>query len=210
RMSSAYDPAAARVDPENRLHWRFDLRRLEAEEVRDALLAVSGTLDTTMGGSILPLKNREYVFDHTSKDNTRYESRRRSVYVPVIRNHLYDVFQLFDFGDGAIADGNRPTTTVAPQALFMLNSDLVQDCAASLASGILAHTDLDTAGRLRLLYRKAYGRPPSAAELKRMEGLLARFTAAEGEQPDPAKRTQTAWTWLCHTTLAANEFIFVR
>ena len=202
KMSSAHDPKAAAVDPENRLHWRFDVRRLEAEEIRDALLAVSGTLDRTMGGSILPLKNREYVFDHTSKDNTRYESKRRSLYVPIIRNHLYDVFQLFDFGDGAIPEGNRPTTTVAPQALFMMNSALVGDCAKELAGKLLARTDLDEEARIDGLYQSAFSRAANPKEIARGRQLLQRFSA----QGDRAQ----SWAWLAHTTLASNEFLFLR
>ncbi len=96
QMSSDFDANAARVDPENRLLWRMNVRRLEAEPIRDALLAVSGRLDRRMGGSLLEVKNRAYFFDHTSKDATSYDSPRRSVYLPIVRNHLYDVFQLFD------------------------------------------------------------------------------------------------------------------
>jgi len=210
QMSAAPDAQALKVDPENRLRWRWDLRRLEAEEIRDSLLAVSGLLDPKMGGSILPLKNREYVFDHTSKDQTRYDSRRRSLYIPVVRNNVYDVFQLFDFGDGAVPEGNRPTTTVAPQALFMLNSDLVQQAAEGLANSLLERSELDTAGRVRLLYSKAYGRPAKDTEVKRAQALLTRLEQAQGAEPDAAKRRSQAWTLLCHTALAANEFMYLR
>jgi hypothetical protein len=184
------------------------VRRLEAEEIRDSLLAVGGLLDRTMGGSILPLKNREYVFDHTSKDNTRYDSRRRSLYIPVIRNHLYNVFQLFDFGDGAIPEGNRPTSTTAPQALFMMNSDLVHDCAENLARGLLDRSDLDDAGRARLLYEKAYGRPASPEETARALSLLNRFSRSLPEAK--GNRPLQAWTSLCQVILASNEFVYVR
>src|SRR5207247_1905116 len=96
-VSANHDSKAAELDPENRLHWRFSPRRLEAEEIRDALLAVSGTLDPTMAGSLLQVENRAYFFDHTSKDRTKYDTRRRSVYLPIVRNHLFDVFDLFDY-----------------------------------------------------------------------------------------------------------------
>ena len=119
KMSSHYDAEDSRRDPENQLLWRFPVRRLEAESIRDSVLAVSGMLDREMGGSMLHVKNREFLFDHTSKDNTDYSSLRRSVYLPVIRNNLYDFFQLFDFNDASVINGNRETTTVAPQALFL-------------------------------------------------------------------------------------------
>ena len=210
RMSSAWDPRAAAVDPENRLHWRNDVRRLEAEEVRDALLAVSGSLDPTMGGTLLPLKNREYVFDHTSTDRTKYDSNRRSLYLPVIRNHVYDVFQLFDFADPAVEGGDRATTTVAPQALFFLNSNLVAQAAADLTRRIEAPSTASDAGRIERVYLRVYGRPPTAAEIKRARVALARFQALAdaGSAGDAGNRQ--AWTWLCHTLLAANEFVYLR
>ncbi len=209
-MSSAYDPRAAARDPENRLFWRAAVRRLEAEEIRDAILAVSGLLDPTMGGKSLPLKNREYLFDHTSRDQTRYDSRRRSVYLPVVRNHLYDVFQLFDFGDGAVAEGNRPTTTVAPQALFFLNSDLVIDAAEALAAGLLREP-LPPGERIRRLYLRLYSRPPSAREARWAEALLRRFAEeASRSESEPSRRELRAWSWLAHTLLAANEFVYLR
>src|SRR5439155_6177717 len=138
QMSSTHDAGAAERDPENRLLWRAPRRRLEAEALRDALLAVSGLLDRTPGGSLLHVKNRDYFFDHTSKDTTKYDSRRRSLYLPVVRNHLYDVFQLFDCTDATVLSGDRATTTVAPQALFLLNSDLVWQASESLAAKLLA------------------------------------------------------------------------
>jgi hypothetical protein len=210
QQSSAPNPVALRVDPENRLRWRSDIRRLQVEELRDSLLAVSGTLDRTMGGSILPLKNREYVFDHTSKDNTRYDSKRRSLYIPVVRNNLYDVFQLFDFGDGQVPEGSRPSTVVAPQALFMMNSDFVADAAAALAESLLKRTDQSDAARVSDLHARVYGRPATPAEAARARRLLERFQQSQSAEQDPARRALNAWTWLCHTTLAANEFLYLR
>jgi len=210
QMSAAPNPAALKVDPENRLRWRADVRRLQVEEIRDSLLAVSGTLDRTMGGSILPLKNREYVFDHTSKDNTRYDSKRRSLYIPVVRNNLYDVFQLFDFGDAQVPEGDRPATIVAPQALFMLNSDLVADAAAALAESLLARSDVSDDARLAAAHARLYGRPITPQETTRLRRLLGDAQQAQPQQADPHKRARQAWTTLCHTLLAANEFIYLR
>src|SRR5947199_10852735 len=113
-----------------------------------------------MGGSLLHVKNRDYLFDHTSKDATRYDSRRRSLYLPVVRNNTFDVFQLFDFPDPAVSSGDRATTTVAPQALFLLNSDWVAEQCDRLAERLFAARN-DDAGRVKLLYRLAYGHPPT-------------------------------------------------
>ena len=77
-----------------------------ASYVTGSVLAVSGALDQQMGGSLVHVKNREFFFDHTSKDTTKYDSRRRSLYLPVVRNHLYDVFELFDFHDPSVLSGD--------------------------------------------------------------------------------------------------------
>jgi cytochrome c553 len=210
QMSAAQDPQALKVDPENRLHSRAELQRLDVEQMRDSILAVSGLLDRTMGGKALGLKNREYVFDHTSKDGTNYNVRRRSLYLPVVRNNLYDVFQLFDFGDASIPEGNRPTTTVAPQALFLMNGDLVLDAAERMAATALKRTDLDAPRRVNLLYQQAYGRPATIAEQQRAAATLARFEEAAGKQKsNPAERQSLAWSWYCHVLLASNEFVYV-
>jgi hypothetical protein len=209
QMSSRFDAKAAAVDPENNLRWRAPVRRLEAEELRDAILAVSGTLDRTMGGSLLQVKNREFFFDHTSKDLTKYNAPRRSLYMPVVRNNVYDVFQLFDFVDPAVLDSNRSATTVAPQALFWMNSDLVKNSAAALAARLTARTDLDDAGRIRQLHLTLYGRPATAAELQRGASALAQLERA-GTDTEPARRREMAWSWYTHALLAANEFIYLR
>jgi hypothetical protein len=211
QMSSTQDARAAERDPDNRLHGRANVRRLEAEVVRDALLAISGSLDRTMGGTLLGVKNRDYLFDHTSRDATSYDSPRRSLYLPVIRNHLYDVFQLFDSTDATVPNGDRATTTVAPQALFMMNSDLVAQVSERLAAELLDDRKVDDAGRIRRLYEKAYGRPATTSEIvKGQEFIRACEQALQGEEPDAGKRRTQAWASLCQVVVAANEFIYIR
>jgi hypothetical protein len=211
RMSSAREPEAARLDPENRLLWRWSPRRLEAEAVRDSILAVAGDLDLAMGGTLLThVRNREFLFDHTSKDATRYETSRRSVYLPVIRNHVHDVFQLFDFPDPAVPNGDRPTTTVAPQALFLLNGDLVTRAAARLAAR-LSRAGEDDAARVRLLYQIVCARFPTGAESARALAFLESSSAAlaaEGEEEGGARRLR-AWQALCQVVLAGSELIII-
>ena len=189
------------VDSENRLLSHFPLRRLEAEEIRDAVLFVAGSLDRTMGGKTIPVKNREFFFNHTSKDATTYDSPRRALYLPVVRNNVYDLFEQFDFPDPAVPNGNRNATVVAPQALLMLNSDLVGKAAEKFAASLLASASDDTR-RIELAYQKAYARPPTAKELARAKKFLADF------KPDSAA-SPNAWTVLCQSLLAANEFIYL-
>ena len=204
-------PAAETLsrDPENRLFGRADVRRLEAEAVRDTLLATSGQLDATMGGSLLKLKNRAYFFDHTSKDLTSYDSRRRSLYLPIVRNNVFDMLQLLDFPDPAVSTGNRATTVVASQALLMLNSDFVMQAAADFADRLLADS-ADDDQRLSRLYVIAFGRDPTADERQADRVFLAKVAQSQSTETDTDKRRRQAWATLCHVTLAANEFIYVK
>jgi hypothetical protein len=203
-------PETRAGDLENRLVGRRTIRRLEAEEVRDSLLAVSGTLESTMGGSLLKIKNRGYFFDHTSKDVTDYTSRRRSLYLPLVRNNVYDVFALLDYPDAAIPSGDRATTTVPTQALLMLNSDLVMQSAAALAERLLADPGSDE-DRLRKLAVVVYGRESSAAEVAgNVEFLQSLDKSLVASVPDEKARKLKAWGVMCHTAIAANEFMYVK
>jgi len=209
QQGSEPDPATLEKDPDNRLWGWVPIRRLTAEEVRDALLAVAGELDRTVGGSLLTIKNRGYFFDHTSKDATTYGSDRRSIYLPIVRNNLYEVLQLLDFPDPAVSNGDRATTTIAPQALLMLNSDLVLRASAGLADRALAETD--DARRFNRLYALAYSREPTAEEVEADRAFLREAEhLLEPTEPDAAKRSRRAWEALCQTILAANEFSYAR
>ncbi len=205
QMSTTQDAHAASLDPENRLLWRANVQRLEAEQIRDALLAVSGKLDLTMGGKTIPMKNRAYVFNHTSKDGVSYTSPRRAVYLPIIRNNVYDLFEQFDFPDPAVPTGSRNATVVAPQALWMLNSGLITQAAEQTAAQLLTHPDWNDANRLKELYALAYGRLPTKHELARAEKFLTAF----GESMKTKENRQQAWTAFCQSLFAANEFIYL-
>jgi len=208
QMAAISEAALPTADPENRLLHSFPMRRLDAEEIRDALLAVSADLDRSLGGKTIPLKNREYVFDHTSKDATTYDLPRRSVYLPIIRNHLYDLFQQFDFPDPAVPNGSRNVTVVAPQALLMMNSKLVQQTADHWATRILTDTHATDSQHLDQAYLQAYGRPPNLREKQRAEVFLNSF-ASTLSGLDPTSARHAAWTTFCQSLLAANEFIYL-
>lgn len=177
--------------------------------MRDSLLAISGQLDETVGGSMLTLKNRAYFFDHTSIDKTTYDSPRRSLYLPVVRNNVFDALQLLDFPDPAVSTSNRATTVVASQALLMLNSDLVMQAASDFAGHLLAEP-VDDNQRLARMYEIAFGREPTAAERHADRAFLARAAQSQFPESDADTRRQHEWALLCHVALAANEFIHVR
>ena len=208
QLDSTAAPVLLERDPENRWLGRIDVRRLEAEEVRDALIAVSGRLDQNLGGSLLTVKNRAYFFDHTSKDMTNYTSQRRSIYLPVVRNNIYDVFQLLDYPDAAIPTGDRTTTTVAPQALMMLNSDFIARTSSDMAQMLLGDAGPDES-HIRQMYIVAYSREATVAEITESQAFLNRIEQALRTLP-PDQRQKQAWECLCQTILASNEFIYLK
>ena len=198
RQSAAYNEAAFNADPENRLYWRMNRRRLEAEPIRDTVYAAAGGLDVSMGGTMLKFKDREYVTSTENRDATDYDAPRRAVYLPVIRSSLYDVFQAFDFGDPSVPNGDRASTTVAPQALFMMNSPIVMKASKQMAALLIAKS-IDPAERVSIAYERAYARKPAAKESERALSFIA---AAE-------KAGAKAWESLCRALMAASEFIYV-
>lgn len=206
QMSSAYQSVAAEVDPENRSLWRFSRRRMEAEVVRDSILFLGGVLDTTMYGQLLGDKNRAYVTGTASRVNL-YQNNRRSVYQPILRSAVYPTLMALDFPDPSTPNGDRATTTVAPQALLMINSELVAAQSKNLAKRIL-EVKGDEVRRLKGLYEWIYSRPPRVREVKAGLAFLKRMEAAyagAGER-EPGLR---AWQSLCRVMLASNEFVYI-
>ena len=210
QMSTAFDRTYAQVDPENKLLWRMNRRRLEAEAIRDAIMAVGEGLDLTMGGSMLTFKDREYVTSVRNRDSTDYDVNRRAVYLPVIRSSLYDVFQAFDFGDPSVSNGNRQSTVVSPQALFVMNGSVVQEQTRHMASGLLGQVQLDDADRIRQAYEMTLGRLPTASETDRALRFIARVgMKLDNQEPDAGRRRVGAWQSLCRTLVASNEFLYL-
>ncbi|MBC8354595.1 MAG: PSD1 domain-containing protein [Planctomycetes bacterium] len=211
QMSVSNNDIASAADPENHWQWRANMRRIEAEAIRDSLLSVSGLLDTEMGGSMLHVGNREFVFNHTSKDETTYDTTRRSIYLPVIRNHLFDVFSLFDYSDASVPTGDRTTSTIAPQALFLMNSDFLARSAQAFSDRLASEVPSDHHERVSRLYALAFGRPPSDTET---EQAIA-FVAAVGSQDATADSGEKAvtpggWEALCHVMLVSSEFLHLQ
>ena len=188
------------VDPENRLFWRSNIQRLEAEEVRDALLSVSGWLSPQVGGKTIPLRNKEFVFNHTSKDHTSYETPRRALYLPIIRNHLYDMLEQFDFPDPTMPTGSRNATVIAPQALIMMNSPVAMESSERLVRKLESIASEEQ--RMKQVYLLLYGRAADEKELHHSFAFLHQLSATE----TPAR----AWALLCQSLMAANEFMYLR
>jgi hypothetical protein len=217
-MSTSFNPRAAATDPENRLQWRMDRRRLSAEEVRDSLLLVGTGLDRRLGGSLMTVKNRAYVTGtgHNMKTDV-YENTRRSIYQPVVRSALFEVFQAFDFANPSLTSGDRVTTTIAPQALFLMNGELVDIQSTAIANRMLA-LDGDETSRLKALYRSLLGRDPTTVESEQASTFLSEYRRAviqddknKSDPKDPSAQVSPdvrAWRALCRVLLASTEFVY--
>jgi hypothetical protein len=188
QLSSRQEARQQEVDPENRLLWRANRRRLEVEAWRDAILAVSGKLDRTVGGS--------------SSDLASAENRRRTLYGVVSRHELNPLLRLFDFPDPNITSGERTVTTVPLQQLFVLNSEFMVQNAKALAARLRASAG-DDVSRIRQAFWLLYGRPVTDRELRLG---LAFVTGAETPGRAP---TLTRWEQYAQVLLSTNELLYV-
>jgi hypothetical protein len=185
RQSSEADEKTRMSDPDNRLFGRMKRRRLEAEAIRDSLLAVAGRLDATRGGPAV-------------RD---FSSPRRTLYLMTIRSDRSGFRPLFDVADSTAPVEKRLVSTVAPQALFLLNHPFVLEQTKALTERILRKERPD-AERIRTTYLMLFGRPPGAEEIEIGQAFLARARRS-------AKTTKAAWEEYCQVLLCTNEFIYV-
>jgi hypothetical protein len=206
RLSSAFSESNAAIDEENLYLWRMNRRRLEAEPIRDLLLQLSGRLDLKMGGRVEEYDPRGYVFSegNTFGDFDFYAAPRRSVYMPVVRNAIYNIFAGLDFGAASDSVGDRPSTVVPPQALLMMNSPFVLEQAAGFAEHLLADARR-TKARIELAFVRAYGRPPTEVEIAEARSFLEDMRS---EAPT-AGAEAFAWTRLCHVMMSSSELIYI-
>ena len=210
QMSSAYNARGAEVDPENTLLWRFSRRRLEAEAMRDAIFSISGDLDLSMGGSIMSFKDRQYVANTRARGGIDYDRNRRAVYLPVVRSSTYQVFGAFDFADPSVANGDRNTTVVAPQALFMMNGSIVLQQTRRMADRLLSAEHLDDASRVQDIYERTLARLPTAAEVDRALTFISQVERElEHTNADAAQLRAKAWQSFCKAMIGSNEFLYL-
>jgi hypothetical protein len=183
-------------------------RRLEAEPLRDAMLALSGELDRTMGGSLTGTNNPGPP--DMANMAAPPESKRRSVYLPVIRNNVNDLFQVFDFPDPHVVTGKRHATTAPTQALFMLNSPFVLQQSKRWAESLLGLRLENERERIAAAYMQSLGRPPAGQETERALTFLAKAAGrSDASLNDQAAWRSRAWQQFCHALLASTEFRFL-
>ncbi|MSU47690.1 MAG: DUF1553 domain-containing protein [Opitutus sp.] len=155
---------AEQLDPDNRLFAHANRRRLDAEQIRDAILWTSGQLDLAFGGPNFSGAGGANAAPPASEYGYVFTDTRRSVYTPAFRNRRLELFEVFDFADINAPIGQRAATTVAPQALFLMNHPFTIEQAKLAAQRALRLTDRDDAARIEEAYRVALGRAPTARE----------------------------------------------
>jgi hypothetical protein len=204
RQSSARRDDAFRVDPDNRLLWRYPLRRLDAESLRDAMLAVSGELDDKTGGPFVPAvrkpDGRIVVEEKTAG------ARRRSIYLQQRRSQVVTLLALFDAPSMAASCSARTISTVPLQSLALLNDDFVLARAAGLTHRLEREAGTAEEKRLELAFQLVFGRPPTNDE----QAAAHRFVVGQRQLLAQEKRNAArSWTDFCQMLLASNAFLYV-
>jgi hypothetical protein len=209
QMAATWDAVNGATDPSDRFLWRMEPRRLEAEEIRDAILVAGGELNPkrpapapAIGSSRAELRR----MSASSEDTATY----RSVYLPVVRDLLPIALDRFDFANPEMVTGAREITTVAPQALFLMNDPFVMRQSQHMADRVLEHDWMDQAARVDLAYRLAYGRPATASEKQRAQQYLTGYAGGDSAEKTAASKHQAgAWASFCQALLASAEFRYV-
>jgi cytochrome c553 len=215
QQSAAFDRAKYKIDPENRLLWRMNQRRLEAESIRDAMLASSGRLATQrpFGSVVLDFPPMEVRPGNGRIDVSEIlaNTTARSVYLPIFRNVIPEVLDAFDFADPNVVTGQRDVTTVAPQALFMLNNTFVTAQAKEFATRVAKTAAKNDSARIDLAYKLALGRSPTTGERSRAIAYIDNYLRDPnaGKSRDPDKNQLEAWTSLCQALFASAEFRYL-
>jgi len=197
-MASRVGSEADLADPQNKLWHRMAVRRLEAESIRDAVLSVSGKMNSQMYGPGV----RPHLTDFMVGRGRPTESGpldgdgRRSIYLTVRRNFLTPMFLAFDYPTPFTTIGRRGTSNVPAQALAMMNNPLVIEQAGHWAERVLALPDASPSDRVRFMYASAFGRPPEDPELQ----AALEFVGSNDRQ---------AWTDLAHVLFNVKEFIYI-
>jgi hypothetical protein len=194
-LSSRGDPMNDQRDPDNRLLWRMNRRRLEVEAWRDAMLAVSDDLDTTLGGA--------------SVDLSSLDNQRRTLYSRISRHDLDSLLRLFDFPEPNITAASRSVTTVPLQQLFVLNSPFMVRRAKRFAANLSGECGGDDADRIRRAFSVLFSRPPSEQETRQGLQFLARSPTADESDTTSDSDSLTRWEQYAQVLLSTNEAMYI-
>ncbi|MEC8689954.1 MAG: DUF1553 domain-containing protein, partial [Verrucomicrobiota bacterium] len=198
QQSSSSNEMARKKDPDNKLFARWKIRRLESESIRDSVLSKSKLLDLKGGGSMLSAKKHKYA--NRGKLSEHIKSNKRTIYLPVMRSSGYDGQNAFDFPDPALLNGNRKSSTVTPQALFLMNSDLIHRSSTSLANIILEQSEKSIQEKIEWTIYHLLSRPAEDKEIQIASEFLNSYSNND---------LKSAWSAFTRGLLASNEFIYI-
>jgi PAS domain-containing protein len=207
--ATLHDDLAHEIDPDNTLLWRAHRRRLEPETLRDAMLMAAGELDFRSYDSTVGYLGDQATAVGDNKNRRRTDFPCRSVYLPVIRNDLPEIFEAFDFADPHATTGMRPETTVATQGLFLLNDESVMQAATAAARRFLSrHDEQFPTVTIDRMFAEILHVPPTDGERETMLTFvheMEKQLATEG----PEEARLRAWSLVCHALIASSRFQFV-
>lgn len=203
RLNSANDPEAYEIDPENRLLWHSNLRRLEVEALRDTILTVSGKIDLKRPQrSVLNELRGGEIRNQTANLEDAVGRDTRSVYLPIVRSFVPQMLTAFDFAEPSQVIGERDVTTVSTQALFLMNNEFVLEQSDAAAKRTLTMNTPSERERIEFAFEQTLGRQPSSLEVEQTEKFLKSFS-------ENSDRRQ-AWSALYQSLFAGAEFRYVR
>ena len=207
QLASTHDAHSFEVDPDNTLIWRMSPRRLEAEALRDAVLAISGRLDLEPPIGSAVARAGEGPAGPARGFNDDTQDRHRSVYLAIVRDQLPESLTLFDFADPGLVMGERSTTSGPSQALYLMNNPFLIRQAESAANRLRAAASNDDE-RIEAAYLRFLARTPTESERTRARDFLAGFLAGDSASKT-AGRPAAAWTAFCQALYACAEFRYL-
>ncbi|MDP7205796.1 MAG: DUF1553 domain-containing protein, partial [Pirellulaceae bacterium] len=210
QSSGDFDAHNYETDPDNLYLWRQPRRRLEAEPIRDAILAVSGTLERERPeGSVVSSHGNKLIQDALTPDKIHQPSNHRSIYLPILRNGLPEVLSVFDLADPSLVVGHRTVTTVPAQDLFMMNSPFVVKKSGEFAQRLLLASD-DEKERVKIAFQLALSRLPTSSEVDQAVHFIEETATALGKQQIEENTQLRAWAVFCQALFVSNEFRHVQ
>ena len=212
QMGSTHDAANYAVDPDNKYHWRMSQRRLDAEAIRDAMLSVAGVINyyPVDGSPVARASEGRTGLIELLRDVNSRPQTQRSIYLPIVRDQTPEFLSVFDFPDASLVNGDRETTNVPSQSLFLMNNGQVQGLADAFAQRI-AKFEGGPQERLSYAYQLAFGREPTAEERQAISNFWTRFPqeAAKNKSIPKDKIQGLALSAFCQGLFASAEFRYL-
>jgi cytochrome c553 len=212
QAGSTHDAESYAVDPDNKFHWRMSQRRLDAEAIRDAMLSVAGVIDfyPVDGSPVARAGEGRNGLIELFRDVNSTPQTQRSIYLPIVRDQTPEFLAVFDFPDASLVNGDRETTNVPSQSLFLMNNGQVQALADGFAKRIAAFEG-GPQERLSYAYQLAFGREPTAQEKQAISNFWTRFPQEAAKNKSIPKDTMQgmALSAFCQGLFASAEFRYL-